>query len=190
MYSNKSTSTFYLTQPADYYRATSLCYNKHRNMTEKNYDYYLKKTKTDAEKRKQADPSKSARAESAAAAVFFLSMAWRRALITIWRIAIFGAVVPSLIFGAIAFSGLNDVANLPLVVLFALIHVGIIIFAVATFWRRGLWMVTVAMLVLAIFAFFVPFYTKKSSSCPDGVQTILPCSNNYYYNFYGQELNY
>ena len=132
MYSNKSTSTFYLTQPADYCKVTSLCYNKHRNMTEKNYDYYLKKTKTDAEKRKQTDPSKSARAESAAAAVFFLSMAW----------------------------------------------------------RRGLWMVTVAMLVLAIFAFFVPFYNKKSSSCPDGVQTILPCSNNYYYNFYGQELNY
>lgn len=101
-------------------------------MAEKNYDYHLKRTKTDAEKRKQADPSKSARAESAAATVFFLSMAW----------------------------------------------------------RRGLWMVTVAMLVLAIFAFFVPFYTKKSSSCPDGVQTILPCSNNYYYNFYGQELNY
>lgn len=101
-------------------------------MTEKNYDYHLKKTKTDAEKRKQADPSKSARAESAAAVVFFLSMAW----------------------------------------------------------RRGLWMVTVAMLVLAIFVFFVPFYTKKSSSCPDGVQTILPCSNSYYYNFYGQELNY
>lgn len=190
MYSNKSTSTFYLTQPADYCKVTSLCYNKHRNMTAKNYDYYLKKTKTDAEKRKQADPSKSARAESAAAAVFFLSMAWRRALITIWRIAIVGAAVTSLIFGAIAFSSLNDVANLPLVVLFALIHIGIIIFAVATFWRRGLWMVTVAMLVLAIFAFFVPFYTKKSSSCPDGVQTILPCSNNYYYNFYGQELNY
>ena len=159
-------------------------------MTEKNYDYYLKKTKTDAEKRKQADPSKSARAESAAAAVFFLSMAWRRALITIWRIAIVGAAVTSLIFGAIAFSSLNDAANLPLVVLFALTHVGIIIFAVATFWRRGLWMVTVAMLMLAIFAFFVPFYAKKSSSCPDGVQTILPCSNNYYYNFYGQELNY
>ena len=159
-------------------------------MTEKNYDYYLKKTKADAEKRKQADPSKSARAESAAAAVFFLSMAWRRALITIWHIAIVGAAVTSLIFGAIAFSSLNDVANLPLVILLALIHVGTIIFAVATFWRRGLWMVTVAMLVLAIFAFFVPFYTKKSSSCPDGVQTILPCSNNYYYNFYGQELNY
>ena len=159
-------------------------------MTEKNYDYYLKKTKTDAEKRKQADPSKNARAESAAATVFFLSMAWRRALITIWRIAIVGAAVTSLIFGAITFSSLNDAANLPLVTLGALIHVGVIIFAVATFWRRGLWMVTVAMLVLAIFAFFVPFYTKKSSSCPDGVQTILPCSNNYYYNFYGQELNY
>ena len=159
-------------------------------MTEKNYDYYLKKTKTDAEKRKQADPSKSARAESAAATVFFLSMAWRRALITIWRIAIVGAAVASLIFAAIAFSSLNDAANLPLVILLALIHVGVIIFAVATFWRRGLWMVTVAMLVLAIFAFFVPFYAKKSSSCPDGVQTILPCSNNYYYNFYGQELNY
>ena len=159
-------------------------------MAEKNYDYYLKKTKTDAEKRKQADPSKSARAESAAAAVFFLSMAWRRALITIWHIAIVGAAVTSLIFGAITFSSLNDAANLPLVILLALIHVGIIIFAVATFWRRGLWMVTVAMLVLAIFAFFVPFYTKKSSSCPDGVQTILPCSNDYYYNFYGQELNY
>ena len=159
-------------------------------MTEKNYDYYLKKTKTDAEKRKQADPSKSARAESAAAAVFFLSMAWRRALITIWRIAIVGAAVASLIFGAIAFSNLTDVANLPLGVPFALTHVGVLIFAVATVRRRGLWMVTVAMLVLAIFAFFVPFYTKKSSSCPDGVQTILPCSNNYYYNFYAQELNY
>lgn len=190
MYSNKSTSTFYLTQPADYYKATSLCYNQHRNMTAKNYDYYLKKTKTDAAKRKQADPSKSARAESAAAAVFFLSMAWRRALITIWRIAIVGAAVASLIFGAIAFSSLNDAANLPLVILLALIHVGVIIFAVATFWRRGLLMVTVAMLVLAIFAFFVSFYTKKSSSRPDGVQTILLCSNDYYYNFYGQELNY
>lgn len=72
-------------------------------MAEKNYDYYLKKTKTDTAKRKQADLSKNARAESAAAAVFFLPMAW----------------------------------------------------------RRGLWMVTVAMLVLAIFAFFVPFYTKN-----------------------------
>ena len=101
-------------------------------MAEKNYDYYLKKTKTDVTKRKQADPSKNARAESATAAAFFLSMAW----------------------------------------------------------RRGLWMVTVAMLVLAIFVFFVPFYTKKSSSCPDGVQALLSCSNNYYYNFYGQELNY
>lgn len=125
-------SASYLTCQVFYYKTLRLCYNKHRNMTAKNYDYYLKKTKTDAEKRKQADPSKSARAESAVAAVFFLSMAW----------------------------------------------------------SRGLWMVTVAMLVLAIFAFFVPFYTKKSSSCPDGMQTILPCSNNYYYNFYGQELNY
>ena len=130
-------------------------------MTEKNYDYYFKKTKTDAEKRKQADPSKSARAESAAAAVFFLSMAWRRALITIWHIAIVGAAVTSLIFGVITFSCLNDAANLPLVILLALIHVGIIIFAVATFWRRGLWMVTVAMLVLAIFAFSCHFTLKN-----------------------------
>ena len=130
-------------------------------MTEKNYDYYLKKTKTDAEKRKQADPSKSARAESAAAAVFFLSMAWRRALITIWHIAIVGAAFTSLIFGVITFSSLNDAANLPLVILLALIHVGIIIFAVATFWRRGLWMVTVAMLVLAIFAFSCHFTLKN-----------------------------
>ena len=130
-------------------------------MTEKNYDYYLKKTKTDAEKRKQADPSKSARAESAAAAVFFLSMAWRRALITIWHIDIVGAAVTSLIFGVITFSSLNDAANLPLVILLALIHVGIIIFAVATFWRRGLWMVTVAMLVLAIFAFSCHFTLKN-----------------------------
>ena len=130
-------------------------------MTEKNYDYYLKKTKTDAEKRKQADPSKSARAESAAAAVFFLSMAWRRALITIWHIAIVGAAVTSLIFGVITFSSLNDAANLPIVILLALIHVGIIIFAVATFWRRGLWMVTVAMLVLAIFAFSCHFTLKN-----------------------------
>ena len=130
-------------------------------MTEKNYDYYLKKTKTDAEKRKQADPSKSARAESAAAAVFFLSMAWRRALITIWHIAIVGAAVTSLIFGVITVSSLNDAANLPLVILLALIHVGIIIFAVATFWRRGLWMVTVAMLVLAIFAFSCHFTLKN-----------------------------
>lgn len=72
-------------------------------MAEKNYDYHLKKTKTDAEKRKQADPSKNARAESAAATVFFFSMAW----------------------------------------------------------RRGLWMVTVAMLVLAIFAFLCHFTLKN-----------------------------
>ena len=130
-------------------------------MAEKNYDYYLKKTKTDAAKRKQADPSKSARAESAAATVFFLSMAWRRALITIWHIAIVGAAVTSLIFGVITFSSLNDAANLPLVILLALIHIGIIIFAVATFWRRGLWMVTVAMLVLAIFAFSCHFTLKN-----------------------------
>ena len=130
-------------------------------MAEKNYDYYLRKTKTAAAKRKQADPSNSARAESAAAAVFFLSMAWRRALITIWHIAIVGAAVTSLIFGVITFSSLNDAANLPLVILLALIHVGIIIFAVATFWRRGLWMVTVAMLVLAIFAFSCHFTLKN-----------------------------
>lgn len=159
-------------------------------MTEKNYDYYLKKTKTDAERRQKEHPTKNSKAETTALGIWLLTITFRRAIVALWRLALIGLAVTSLIFGCIAYSNLNDAANLPLVILLALIHVGIIIFAVATFWRRGLWMVTVAMLVLAIFAFFVPFYTKKSSSCPDGVQTILPCSNNYYYNFYGQELNY
>ena len=158
-------------------------------MAEKNYDYYLKKTKTDTAKRKQADPSKSARAESAAAAVFFLSMAWRRALITIWRLALIGLAVTSLIFGCIAYSNLQDGANLPLIILFVIIHVGIIIFTVASFWHRGLWAVTIFTFILGIFAFMAPFYSDDCSYGDLNPTLIGPC-RNLSHNFYGQELNY
>ena len=178
-----------MTQPADYYKATSLCYNKHRNMTEKNYDYYLKKTKTDAERRQKEHPTKNSKAETTALGVWLLTITFRRAIVALWRLALIGLAVTSLVFGCIAYSNLKDGANLPLIILFAIIHVGIIIFTVASFWHRGLWAVTVFTFILGIFAFMAPFYSDDCSYGDLNPTLIGPC-RNLSHNFYGQELNY
>ena len=153
-------------------------------MTEKNFEYYKNKTKADAAKRKAADPKRESRAKSAVLAAYFFAIGWRLFLINIWRLLLIGAGVASLVFGAIAYHDYSAAANLSLIILFAIVNIGVITFTTATFWRRGLWVVTIIALVLGIFAFMVPFYSKQCAS------KFTDCIEVQNYNLYGQELNY
>ncbi len=161
-------------------------------MTEKNFDYYKKKTKADAAKRKAADPGREDRAKAGAMAAYFFAIGWRLLLINIWRILLIGVSIASLIFSVRAYDQYNHIANLPLIILFGIITIGIIAFTTATFWRRGLWVVTLIALVLGIFAFVVPFYDPNCNDDSERVATPAPeeaaCAPKR--NLYGQELNY